>query len=372
MSDRQRVLEVLPGTVFLSLAMTILLAISGPGCGDKPEHFRAAGIGLAVGVVASLLVAARARAPRAVRQVRHVTRTGVRHFLVYIFVIYGLAKILDIQFTMSLIDLDRRLVEMRPMGVAWAFFGYTYTYQAFTGLAELAGALLLAWRRTATVGALILLGVVSNIVVMNLAYQVCVRLNAAIYLAMLLYLLAPDANRLLRFAIGRAVPERHFAPVFRGVRAAAWWRRVTAISLTAALVVPFWETHRDTKAYRLDETPPIRGVWEIERVLRGSGGARVEIAPEDLAGRPWRKLIIEAYPIGALRGPETSDFFRFELDEAARTLAIEIRDPAWRFEGRYTVEADAEAPRLILEGRVGEAEVTLETRRLVTYDKKRR
>ncbi len=78
---------------------------------------------------------------------------------------YGLMKLFGTQFpTPSLIKLTTTYGESSPMGAAWAYMGASPGYATFTGVAELVGALLLLSRRTTTLGAFVLLGVMANVV----------------------------------------------------------------------------------------------------------------------------------------------------------------------------------------------------------------
>jgi hypothetical protein len=84
-----------------------------------------------------------------------------------------------------------------PMGLLWTMMGASPAYQIFGGIGELAGGLLLFWRRTTLLGALILLGVLANVVALNFCFDVPVKLYSSHLLAMALFLLAPHARRLL-------------------------------------------------------------------------------------------------------------------------------------------------------------------------------
>ncbi len=53
--------------------------------------------------------------------------------------------------------------------------GYSTPYNVFTGLVETVPAMLLFFRRTATLGALLLVAVLANVVMLNLCYDVPVE-----------------------------------------------------------------------------------------------------------------------------------------------------------------------------------------------------
>ena len=68
---------------------------------------------------------------------------------------------------------DRRHV---PDGPSVDIHGHSGPYTFIAGLAEIVGAVLLLWRRTTLIGALLLAGVLVNIVLLNFCYDVPVKL----------------------------------------------------------------------------------------------------------------------------------------------------------------------------------------------------
>lgn len=76
-----------------------------------------------------------------------------------------------------------------PMGALWKFMGASRPYTIFAGLGETIGALLLLFRRTRTLGALVVFGVMVNVVMLNFCYDVPVKINSS-HLALLALCLA--------------------------------------------------------------------------------------------------------------------------------------------------------------------------------------
>ena len=90
---------------------------------------------------------------------------------------YGFAKVYKTQFPEpSLIRLLQPLGSFSPMGLAWTYMGFSEAYNMYTGMLEVLGGLLLIWRRTTTLGALLVAGVMSHVVVMNFTYDIPVKL----------------------------------------------------------------------------------------------------------------------------------------------------------------------------------------------------
>lgn len=125
---------------------------------------------------------------------------------------YGFAKIFKTQFPEpGFFRLLESYGDSSPMGLAWTFMGYSKAYNYFTGIAELLAGLML-FRKTSSLGALITIAVMTNVVMMNFSFDIPVKLYSAHLLLMAIYVLSPDFQRIWNFFTHREVnvPERQF------------------------------------------------------------------------------------------------------------------------------------------------------------------
>ena len=91
---------------------------------------------------------------------------------------YGAAKIFPWQFPApTLSKLIQRYGDSSPMGLLWTFMGASRSYSFFGGATELLAGMLLVVPRLATLGALVCIGVMSNVLMLNLGYDVPVKLG---------------------------------------------------------------------------------------------------------------------------------------------------------------------------------------------------
>lgn len=124
-------------------------------------------------------------------------RVYVRYALAYAMLYYAQAKLVGMQFPFPESDqLGLTFGESEPFVLLWNFMGYSIAYTLFTGVVEVAAGLLLLFRRTTTLGALVTAGVMTNVVMLNLSYDVPVKLKSIHLLFFALFLLAPDLRRL--------------------------------------------------------------------------------------------------------------------------------------------------------------------------------
>jgi hypothetical protein len=164
---------------------------------------------------------------------------------------FGAAKLLRVQFDeMPVFRLFVPVGEQSPMGLLWSFMGFSYGYCIFVGLAELGGGVLLLWSGSMAGGALILVAVLANVVAMDLAYDVPVKIEAIHDLLIALVLVAPSIPRVLA--------------ALRGPKARLRW---VPFLLIAAAVVPKLNEKREMIAF--DHAPcPLEGVWMVESFIQ--------------------------------------------------------------------------------------------------------
>ncbi len=162
-------------------------------------------------------------------QLYYWLRAGVRYRLAIAMIGYGLAKLFPLQIPAPTIsDLHtpygfflRWKIYYLSTGIASAH------YTQSLGLLEVLGALLLLWRKTATIGAGILASLLFNVVVVNFAYGIGYHVYSSYLLLFALFLLSYDGVRLYRLLVlGRRTAADRFEPVFADARLKAGRRAV--------------------------------------------------------------------------------------------------------------------------------------------------
>ncbi|WP_428657359.1 DoxX family protein [Runella sp.] len=151
----------------------------------------------------------------------------VRFYLGITMLSYGFAKVFFSQFgTVTSYRLYEQFGDMSPMGLLWTFMAFSKGYQFFTGLGEVVGGFLLFFRRTTLIGSLVLIGVMSNVVLLNFFYDVPVKIFSSLLLSMAFYLAAADLKRLMNlFFLNRPVPARTY-PLYSQKKWFKWSRIV--------------------------------------------------------------------------------------------------------------------------------------------------
>jgi hypothetical protein len=249
-------------------------------------------------------------------------RLLVRFTLAFTLLAYGFAKVFPLQFrTPFLWTLTETYGESSPMGILWTFMGASVAYTKFCGLAEVLGGVLLLFRRTTTVGALVAMADMSNIVMLNFAYDVPVKLYSSNLLLMSLFLLIPDASALTRFFL-LDEPSR-----LQGVWVPKFERRhlrIAAITLQAVVICSvlynnIWGGYSYLKSNSF-KNAPLYGIWNADSFTGPIG---------------WRQLTIHVsgrLHVRDANGERAS--FRSTYDESKHTL--KLSSPQSKQEGEFT------------------------------------
>lgn len=109
--------------------------------------------------------------------------TFVRYYVALILFSYGMAKVISTQFIEpSYTQLMKTYGESSPMNLLWTLMGFSTPYQIFGGIMEVLAAVFLLFRRTVLLGALVMITVMTNVVAMNYAFDVPVKLASTHYL----------------------------------------------------------------------------------------------------------------------------------------------------------------------------------------------
>src|ERR1043165_6008288 len=248
----------------------------------------------------------------------HWLRVYVRFYLATAMFGYGAVKVLQSQFPAPSLDrLIQPFGDASPMGLLWTFMGASAAYNVFTGAGEMLGGLLLTTRRTTTLGALVVIAVMSNVTMLNFAYDVPVKLYSAHLLLMAAFLLLPDLRRLanvLVFNRDAAAAELHPQLCERWRRWAPAARTLFVLALVALSVQ---QARENQKFYTARS--PFRGIWNVEEFALDG---RV-LPPVVGDASRWRRVVFD-YPqsLGIQLMTDGRERFRLKLDEPKRTMTL--------------------------------------------------
>jgi hypothetical protein len=233
----------------------------------------------------------------------------VRWIAVAISFLYGFAKLNESQFTVLDSELAKPMGEVSGFWLTWYYFGYSAAYGTLIALGQIAGGLLLAWPRTSLLGALVLLPMYANIILIDIFFGIGISptIVALVAVGCLAAVIVPHAQRLGDVLILEGADRRS------GLRAAA-----LVMMLVSAGGFTWWVAN-----YNNIDPTPIDGTWAV---VANQGGAL-----------PWRQVFFErnrAY-WATFRSSDGKDEIRhFEVDDAG---VVRVWD-TWRRRGELLMQ----------------------------------
>lgn len=265
--------------------------------------------------------------------------TGASYYLALQLLEYGLDKVFKHQFYLPEPNtLYTPLGQLTPDILYWSTMGASRPYTVLAGLAEVVPALLLLFRRTRLVGALLSVGVLLNVVAINLGFDISVKLYSLILLLLSVVAAAPAGPVLYQTLVQR----RPAAPPVLGPDlgpAQPWLKVGLILLLLLEALLPYVQTgnFNDDLAPR----PLLHGAYQVELCVRNAD----TLAP-GAAGRPKRVFVHrEGYFITQAADDTLRDYqLRYgparlhllDYDGARTTLAYQLRpDGRLHLHGRW-------------------------------------
>ncbi|MEU2038472.1 DoxX family protein [Nocardia niwae] len=240
---------------------------------------------------------------------------------------YGLAKAIPSQMpSPSLAALLQPYGTMSPASVLWNQVGAAPVYEILLGTAEVLGGLLLFLPRTATAGALLSLVSMAQVFVLNMTYDVPVKILSFHLLLLALVVLAPQAGRLANVLVLERPSEPATQPPLFGSRRAN--RIAAAVQVALGLWVLVGGVHIGWQSWRESgdgaPKPPLYGIWTVGEFTRDGHPAPPLITDE---GR-WRRLVVDRGHTTVQRMDDSFLPVVAVVDEAAHTLVLSAAPPS--------------------------------------------
>jgi hypothetical protein len=206
--------------------------------------------------------------------------------------LYGAVKVVPVQMPAPPpTSLLRPYGQLSPTWVLWLQVGSSYPYEIALGGVELAAGALLFWPRTATLGALLALASMADVFLINMTFDVSVKILSFQLLLLALVLLAPQARRLANMLIlQRPSPPATQPALFTNRRAnrvaVAIQAGLGAWVLAGALLISGLDWHRYGDGR---PKPELYGIWTVTTFTVDGAS----LAPLTTQRNRWQRLIIE-------------------------------------------------------------------------------
>ena len=242
------------------------------GSGDQTFNYVQLVTVVLMALAASLAWTVAVRGRRVTALAFDLSRVLARYHLGWYMLIYGWVKIFPLQMPAPGPDrLIQPYGDSSPMGLVWTFVGASVGYEIFSGVCEAVAGYLLLWRRTALVGSLMAMAVLTNVMALNYFYDVPVKLFSTHLFLYGLFIAAPDLPRLVgMFGFNLPVASDARQPFWRRL---GWSPRVVAVTTLIVVGALTWFHVQDglsasrTRGF-LAETPRLEGIYLVESFVQ--------------------------------------------------------------------------------------------------------
>jgi hypothetical protein len=249
---------------------------------------------------------------------------------------YGAVKFIPLQMpSPSLARLVEPFGNFSPMGALWYSVGASPGYERFAGAAEILAGLLLILPRTALLGALVCMADMVQIFMLNMTYDIPVKLFSFQLALMALYLAAPELSRLKQFFLAdRAVEASTQSLLFRSRRAN---RYAVAAQLIFGLLLAganlLQARHSWYEYGGGSPRSPLYGIWNVEQM--STDGHPHPLLSTESGG--FRRVIFDRPDMMAFQQMDDT-FLRYDAKVNAKDGTVVLSkedDKSWHGNLRY-------------------------------------
>lgn len=255
---------------------------------------------------------------------KRLLETILRYHVGLTLIIYGLSKVFLLQFGVMDIDsLETKIGDHNGMGFIWTFMSYSKFYGITAGLIEVIGGALLLFRRTTSLGCFLLLIAMTNVVLMDIGFDVVVKMFAIHLLLMIVILMWEDMKRLFVFFLGnKATIANKFEPLFKGAKA-----KKIGLVLKVILLIYFTYIFNGSMRERIEsqhgnDYAHFTSSHEVEVFVMNG-----DTIPENTNGMRWKKMNVNDVSympesLSITKADDTSERFKFTADTLSHKMIL--------------------------------------------------
>lgn len=334
------------------------------GSGDKTYDYVRVFCFLMLAVAATVIWTLLDRRRAEYRQLNKWLHLYVRFTLASWMIIYGAMKAIPLQMpTPSFGRLLSTYGESSPMGILWTFIGSSPVYTSITGSVELLGGILLIFPRTALLGSIVSFFAMVQVFILNMCYDVPVKLFSFHLVLMSVFLMAPHLGRLASvLVLNRPVEAAEKVSLFQRKRL----NQGAFVLLTIFGLYLVWTNVYG--AYQMYQTrgagapkPPMYGIWNVDEFSL-DGQVRPPLTTDEAR---WQRVLIERpgfLTIQPMTGPRQA--YSVKHDAEAKTVTLGKNDDA-NWSATFSISEDTEPQRMTWDGTLDGRPMRL---KLLRYD----
>lgn len=216
----------------------------------------------------------------------------LRYYLAFTLFTYGFAKVFYLQFSeLSLFQLTQEFGNSSPMGLLWRFMGYSEPYSIFTGLVEVLVGGLLLFRKTKILGACLSFVVMIQVFMLNMSFDVPVKLYSFHLILITLIILYPNLGKLMDFLIKSKQPKPFkLQPYFKRQSHNRVLQLLKSILIISVLLHLITDDIAKRENYgKRAKTNALYGIYEVEVFILNNDTMAISRSNPKV----WDRLIID-------------------------------------------------------------------------------
>ncbi|MBF6065971.1 DoxX family protein [Nocardia terpenica] len=235
---------------------------------------------------------------------------------------YGTIKVFPIQMRFELARMVEPWGDFSPMSVLWQQVASSRPYEMSLGAAEIVAGLLLIVPRVAPLGAVLSAVSMLQVFLLNLSFDVPVKLYALHLLLIAVVLAAPHLRRLMEVFVSDHPVERPREHALFGTgranRIAVGAQVLLGIWILAALVDRGWTITRQE-----EPRSPLYGIWDVaEYSVAGQ-----ELPPLTTDTQRWRRIVFDDVPAQTSVQSMNDSLTRYRADVDQDRHTLSLTDP---------------------------------------------
>ncbi|MDO3625273.1 hypothetical protein [Mucilaginibacter sp. BT774] len=274
----------------------------------------------------------------------------LRYYLGITWITYATLKIIHLQFPeLTPITLLHTYGNSMPRELAWNFMGYSTGFNYFIGIAEYIIGILLFFRRTYTLGNLLAIGALANVLAFNYYFDDNVKLLSTMLMVMSLFLLARDIRRLTDFFFRGKAASLETTDFFRfNTRGKNIVFNIFKCGLIVFVI--FFDLHalsgKSKQLGYIGKKAPLYGVYNAETFIVNKD----TLKPLTSDTTRWRKLVISSISgkAGIVLMNNDMRYFDIKPDTVRRTILLTAENDATN---RYILSYNLKDSVLSLSGK---------------------
>jgi hypothetical protein len=299
--------------------------VSGNGSGDHTFAYLTLFVTVILTFIIVIIWSILDRSRKSYNKLLYWFLVFLRVVLVATMLFYGFVKIFKLQFpSASLTHLLDPLGDFSPMGLAWTYMGFSKGFNVFVGFLEVLGGLLLIPRRTQTLGSFLIIGVMTQVAVMNFCYDIPVKLFSVHLVLMALVIFITDNRFLNVFIKNKAVKKYNYYHPVKNTKyhkVIFWIKSIGLFILVSFISFNFYTTERNRGNNR--KKPLLYGIWEATSFTK-NGDTLQPLITDNFR---WRYLIIDLKDEATIKTmDDLKHQYKFITDSTSQKIMIHKKD----------------------------------------------